>query len=126
MPLDGCVFSSFSRQETRPTKDWPSLRGIEGDRSCLTAFRALNRYLYALAGAGCLRSSDRGQSFVLGLFTCLTPLRFIFETLVVEKDLFTSGPNEGLSAIYTVDRTILKLDFCLTPLSVGWAGSVGL
>jgi len=51
----------------------------------LPTLRALNRNFYALSHPGSLGRSNGGQSFVLGLLAGFAPLRFVFQSLVMEK-----------------------------------------
>jgi hypothetical protein len=84
----------------------------------LSALRTLDRYFNALTDSGSLGGSDCGETFVLRLFAGLTPLGFIFQTLIVKKDLLTSRPNEIFSAVYTFNIGILEFHLGLAPLTI--------
>jgi len=52
---------------------------------------------------------DGRQAIILGLLAGLAPLRFVFEALVVKKDLLAHGPHKLFTAIDALDTSILKV-----------------
>jgi hypothetical protein len=79
---------------------------------------ALNRDLYSLANAGGLRCGNRGEAFVLSLLAGFATLGFVLQSFVMKEDLLASRPDEILSAVNTLDWTIIKFRLRVTPLPV--------
>ena len=63
-------------------------------------------FLFDSRSVGC---GDSGESIILRLFARLAALWLVSQTLIVEEDLLTRGPNELFTAINASDRSILEL-----------------
>lgn len=113
--IRGLSLSLFAvaREEAGTAINGAALRWIKGHCRLLSALRALHCHFDSLAYTGCLRGSDRRQTFVLGLLAGLTPLGFVLQILVVKKDLLASRPDEILAAVYAFDRAVFKLRLSL-------------
>src|ERR1700759_2771987 len=99
--------------KTRPTINGTPLRRVERDGRRLSAVRALNRHLDALANARLLRRGDGWEPVVLRLLAGIATLRLVLQTLVVKEELFANRPVELLAAINATNQSILKLDIGL-------------
>ena len=87
--------------ETFPAVDWPSLRGLEGNRSFLPALRASG------ACFGSLRISRRvRRSAALGLAR-LAPFGLVLEALVGEEHLFAGGEDEFSAAFNALQYPVV-------------------
>jgi hypothetical protein len=84
----------------------------------LTALRAIDGHLDALAHPGGLCGGDGGEPLVFRLLTGLAPLRFVPQALVVKKYLFAGRPNKILSTVNALNGAVLELHFGVAPLSV--------
>ena len=116
--LSGLCVSGAPGEEARAAKDGPTLRRVEGHGGLLTALRAVDRDLDALAHAGRLRGRDGREPFVLGLLAWLAALGLVLQTFVMEKDLLTRSPDEFFAAINAAYRAVLEFNFFLTPFLV--------
>ena len=77
----------------------------------LSTLGALYRDFDALSHSRRLRCCDCREAFVLSLFAGLAPLWFVFQSLVVEENLFTRSPDEVLVTVYAFDKAILIFTF---------------
>lgn len=82
-------FFGASREKTGAAVDGSALRRIKRHRSLLPTLCALNRNLDSLSHPGGLSGGNSGQPFVLCLLTGFATLRLVFQSLVMEKGLFT-------------------------------------
>ena len=103
-----CRFTATSKK-TGAAIYGATLGRIERYGRLLPTLCALNGNLYALANSRRLRCSDRCEAFVFRLFTGLAAFGLVLQSLVVKKDLFSSGPHKILTAIDALDRTVLIL-----------------
>jgi hypothetical protein len=105
-------------EEACAAEDGAALRRVERDGRLLAALRALHGDFDALSHPCGLCGGDGSQPLVLGLLAGLATLRLVPQTLVVKEELFTSRPDEILTAINAEYRSILKLYLHLIPLRV--------
>jgi hypothetical protein len=73
-----------------------------------------------LAHAGGLSGCNSCQAFVLGLLARLASFRFVSQTLVMKKYLFSCGPRKVFTAIYTFDFSIFVFYFWTGQNLGGW------
>jgi hypothetical protein len=78
----------------------------------------LDRDLDPLANTGGLGGSYSSETFILGLLAWLASLGFVLQSFIVKEDLLASRPDEILSAVNTLDRTIIEFRLRVTPLSI--------
>lgn len=52
---------------------------------------------------------DGCQAVVLGLLAGLATFRLVLQAFIVKEDLLAHGPNKRVVAIYTLNRSILKV-----------------
>ena len=99
-------FGGATCQKTGATVNGPALRRIKGNCRLLATLCALNRNLDALPHAGSLRGGDGSQPFILRLLARLATLRFVLQSLVMEKCLFAGSPDEILVTVYALDAAV--------------------
>jgi hypothetical protein len=90
------------------------LRGLERDRGFLTASGtggARLHFLVEVAAAGTAMSHIR-RTLRLAI---LATLGFVFKLFIVEKELFTGGKNEVITAIHALQASVLEFHFRSPP-----------
>jgi len=105
--------------EAFAAKDWPSLRGPEGNCRLLSTLRA-RRLRFRAHLRGVTASAAFGA---LGLAT-FAPLRLVLETFVGEKHLFAGSKNKFSAALRTLQDSVVVFHEPLSPCpsqAGGWA-----
>ena len=110
----GTGFRTASREEAGAAVNRSALRRIERHCRLLTTLRALNGNLDALPDSRRLRRRNCCQALVLRLFAGLATLGLVLQTFIMKEDLLPCSPDKVVSAVQTLDLTVLKLALGLT------------
>jgi hypothetical protein len=100
---------SFSLGEAFPAKNGAALRGAEGHSGIFAALGAGGASFYpgVVVSLAAGRGSGAENGYALRLAS-LAALGFVFELLVVEKQLFAGGEDEFRTAIAAGQYLVLK------------------